>query len=44
MHFADAVVFMGIVTNLATMAISKAKDAEGNEIVPELEFTGTFGR
>lgn len=44
MHFANASIFMDIVTILATMSISKALDTDGKEITPELVFDGGMTR
>lgn len=40
MHFAEASVFMAVVTCLATMNITKAKDTNGEDITPGLLFNG----
>lgn len=43
-NFAEACVFMGIVTSLATMRISKPLDADGNEVTPDFAFSGSIAR
>ncbi len=44
MHFADQMVWFSIVTLLATTRILPAKDSDGNDIMPKLEYSGAMVR
>jgi len=44
MDFADQLVWITMVTLLATTRILPEKESEGNDIIPTLEYTGTLVR
>jgi len=41
-NFADAVLYIGIVSILATLNISKHRDGDGNEVEPEVAYTAAI--
>lgn len=42
-YLADAALYLAISSLLATFSVSKAKDANGKEIIPEVSYTGFVG-
>lgn len=42
LHLADSSFWLACATALATLIIKKARDAEGHEITPEVEFVGSL--
>lgn len=44
MHFAESVIYMAIVSLLATTTILKPLDENGDEFTPHVEFTGNVLR